>query len=231
MQSGVPNDTIALLKANWRLEALSIARLCGLVAALAWGVPAMGAGEWVPLFDGKSLDGWKQTAFSGRGEVTVSGGIIRIGNGRTTGLTWMGEFPRTGYEIRFEAARLEGQDYFAGITFPVGASYCSWTNGGWDGTVVGLSNVDGNDASENDTSLLRDFAQGRWYAFRLAVTERRIRGWIDNDLVIDVDITARQLSLPFGEGDLSTPLGFASYRTVAGLRKVEYRRLAADELK
>lgn len=49
--------------------------------------------------------------------------------------------------------------------------------------------------------------------------------------MIDVDITARQLSLPFGEGDLSTPLGFASYRTVAGLRKIEYRRLAADELK
>jgi Domain of Unknown Function (DUF1080) len=186
------------------------------------------AGEWTALFNGTSLEGWKETGFSGRGEVRVRDGMIVIGNGRTTGITWTGEFPRSGYEIRFEAARLEGKDFFAGITFPAGGSYCSWINGGWDGTVVGLSNLDGNDASENDTSTLRDFVQGRWYAFRLAVTERRIRGWIDGDLVIDVDIAGRQLGLPFGDGDLSTPLGFSSYRTVAGLRKVEYRRLAAE---
>ena len=215
---------------------MSIARLCGLVAALTCGAPAIvcgqtdaGSGEWISLFDGKSLSGWKQTPFSGRGEVKVSDGIIRVGNGRTTGITWTGKFPRSGYEIRFEAARLEGNDYFAGVTFPTGSSYCSWTNGGWDGTVVGLSNLDGNDASENDTSTLRDFVQGRWYAFRLAVTERRIQAWIDNDLIIDADISARQPGLPFGEADLSTPLGFASYRTVAALRKIEYRRLAADE--
>lgn len=197
-------------------------------AIVASGQARTDSGPWVALFNGTSLEGWKQTPFSGRGEVRVSDGMIVIGKGRTTGITWTGQFPRSGYEIRFEAARLEGKDFFAGITFPAGDSYCSWINGGWDGTVVGLSNLDGNDASENDTSTLRDFVQGRWYAFRLAVTERRIQGWIDNDLVIDVDISGRQLGLPFGDGDLSTPLGFSSYRTVAGLRKVEYRRLAGD---
>ena len=197
-------------------------------AVLSGGQTGSGAGGWIALFDGKTLDGWKQTAFSGRGEVRVRDGMIVIGKGHTTGITRTGEFPRTGYELRFEAARLEGKDIFAGITFPAGDAYCSWINGGWDGTVVGLSNVDGNDASENDTSTLRDFVQGQWYQFRLAVTERRIQGWIDNDLVIDVDITGRQLGLPFGEGDLSAPLGFSSYRTVAGLRRVEYRRLTAN---
>ena len=43
----------------------------------------------------------------------------------------------------------------------------------------GLSSLDGDDASENDTSTLRDFVKGRWYAFWLAVTDNRIRGWID----------------------------------------------------
>jgi len=218
--------------------AMSIAQRCALAVALACsasltpaGQAPIKPGEWIALFDGQSLDRWKQTPYSGRGEVRVSDGMILIGNGRTTGITWTGQFPRSGYEIRFEAARLEGKDFFAGITFPVGDSYCSWINGGWDGTVLGLSNLDGYDASENDTSTSRDFVQGRWYAFRLAVTERRIQGWIDNDLIIDVDITRRQLGLPFGEADLSTPLGFASYRTVAGLRKVEYRRLAGDSAK
>jgi len=213
---------------------MSIAHRYALLAILACGAPAMLPGQssggpdaWISLFDGVSLGHWKPTPFSGHGEVRVQDGIILVGNGRTTGITWTGEFPRAGYEIRFEAARLEGKDFFAGITFPVGEAHCSWINGGWDGTVVGLSNLDGNDASENDTSLLREFVQGRWYAFRLAVTERRIQAWIDNEPIIDVDLARRQPGLPFGEGDLSTPLGFSSYRTVAGLRKVEYRRLPA----
>lgn len=212
---------------------MSIAKRCALILVLVCAGSEMvhaqsrtDSGEWVALFDGVSLKQWKQTAFSGRGEVVVKDGMIVIGTGRTTGLTWTGEFPKSNYEIRFEAARLEGKDFFAGITFPVGDSYCSWINGGWDGTVVGLSNLDGNDASENDTSTLREFVQGRWYAFRLVVTDRRIQGWIDSDAVIDVEIAGRALGLPFGEADLSTPLGFASYRTVAGLRKLAYRRLS-----
>jgi len=205
-------------------RALILVLICA-GSAIVPGQSRTGSSEWIALFDGTSLKQWRQTEFSGRGEVVVKDGMIVIGMGRTTGITWTGEFPRTGYEIRFEAARLEGKDFFAGITFPVGDSFCSWINGGWDGTVVGLSNLDGNDASENDTSTLRDFVQARWYAFRLIVTERRIQGWIDNDSVIDVEIAGRALGLPFGEADLSTPLGFASYRTVAGLRKVAYRRL------
>jgi hypothetical protein len=182
-------------------------------------------GGWVSMFDGKSLQGWKETPFRGRGEVQVKDEMIVIGKGHLTGITWTGEFPKSGYEIRFEAARLEGNDFFAGITFPVKDSYCSWINGGWGGTVVGLSSLDGDDASENDTSTIREFVKGRWYAFRLEVRENRIRGWIDGAVVIDADITGRRVGLRPGEIDLCIPLGFASYSTVAGLRKVQFRRL------
>ena len=195
-----------------------------LATALTAQTPAA-PGEWTPLFDGQSLKGWKETPFRGRGEVLVKDGTILIGKGHLTGITWTGEFPKSGYEIRFEAARLEGNDFFAGITFPVKDSFCSWINGGWGGSVVGLSSLDGDDASENDTSTARDFVKGRWYAFRLAVTEGRIRGWIDGTLVIDADITGRKVGLRAGETELCAPLGFASYSTVAGLRKVEYRLL------
>lgn len=184
-----------------------------------------GETEWTSMFDGRSLDGWKQTPFSGRGDVQVVSSAIRLGKGRMTGITWTREFPKSDYEIRFEAARIEGLDFFGSVVFPVGDSYCSWINGGWDGTVVGLSNLDGNDASENDTSAIRDFEQGRWYAFRMAVTSARIQAWIDTTIVIDVNIEGRDVGLRFDDTDLCAPLGFMSWATVCDLRNIGYRLL------
>jgi hypothetical protein len=184
------------------------------------------APAWRPLFDGKSLQGWKETPFSSRGSIQVKDGVIELGAGRTTGITWTGDFPKSNYEIRFEAVRRQGHDFFAGLTFPVKNSFCTWINGGWGGTVVGLSNLDGDDASENDTSTMKEFETGRWYAFRLAVSDTRIQAWIDGALIIDADISGgRRVDLRFGEDDLSTPLGFSSYATAAGLRNIHYRRL------
>jgi hypothetical protein len=186
------------------------------------------AQEWKPLFDGKTLTGWKESAFRGRAGVEVRDGMIVIGKGKLTGIVLSDarDFPTTGYELRFEAARLEGNDFFAGVTFPVNGSHCTWINGGWDGTVVGLSNLDGLNASENETSTNRDFEKGRWYAFRLAVTAERIQAWIDGKLAIDAEIKGREVGLRFGEMEQSAPLGFATYSTVGGLRKIEYRRTA-----
>ena len=193
------------------------------IAACA-GLPVR-ASEWIPLFDGKSLAGWKPTPFTGRGSVQVKAGEIIFGKGSMTGITFTGQFPTAGYEIRYEAARLEGNDFFGSIIFPVNDTHCSWINGGWGGSTVGLSSLEHTDASENDTSTEREFEKGRWYAFRLAVTPARIRAWIDGAEVIDVDITSRTVGLRFDETDLCKPLGFASYGTVAGVRKIEYRRL------
>ena len=187
------------------------------------------AADWSPLFDGKSLKGWKVTEFSNHATVEAKDGMIVIGKGSLTGINLAGDFPKTGYEIRFEAARLDGNDFFAGLTFPVGDSFCTWINGGWGGTTVGLSSLDGDDASENDTNTARDFVNGRWYAFRLAVTANRIQAWIDGKVAIDADIAGRRVGLRPGEMDLSTPVGFATYWTVAGLRKIEYRRYVAGQ--
>ena len=205
---------------------MTISARFALAAILAAQISAA-ADDWTPMFDGKSLTGWKETDFSGHGKVDVKDDAISFGKGHQTGITWKGEFPKSGYEIRFEAVRLDGHDFFAGITFPVNDSYCTWINGGWGGSVVGLSNLDHDDASENDTSTQAEFVQGRWYSFRLAVTEYRIQGWIDGQLIIDADIAGRHVALRPGEDDLSTPLGFSSYSTLAGLRKVEYRRIPA----
>lgn len=203
--------------------------LLGFVAGLGVAQTAPASGDWIPMFDGKSLNGWKVTPFKGGGEVKVQDGVIRLGKGRMTGITWAGDFPTSGYEVRFEAARLDGKDFFASIVFPVKDSYCSWIAGGWDGSVVGLSNLDGNDASENDTSTMREFVQGQWYRFRLLVTENRIQGWIDDAVAINVETTHRKVELRFDDTYLAEPLGFVSYATLGGLRKVEYRKVSTGK--
>ena len=81
--------------------------------------------------------------------------------------TRAGVFPKTNYEIRFEATRIKGGDFFASLTFPVGESHCTWVTGGWGGDIVGLSSLDGWDASDNETRTYYTFETSRWYAFRL----------------------------------------------------------------
>jgi Domain of Unknown Function (DUF1080) len=205
-----------------QLPALA-AILCFLASGAAAAEPKA---EWQPLFDGKSLQGWKETPFNGRGQVRVDKGAIILGAGMPmTGITWSGSFPRSNYEVRFEAARLEGSDFFASLTFPVRDSHCTWVTGGWGGDIVGLSSLDGWDAADNETRSYFNFENGRWYSLRLQVTDDRIRAWIDDQPIINVAITGRSVDLRPGEIELSAPFGFASYVTAGGLRRIEYRQL------
>jgi len=203
----------------------AVLALCPLAAQEAKPA-ADGAAGWRALFDGKSLAGWKETDFLGAGKVTVEKGVITIGSGILTGINWASPsvpFPAAGYELRIEAARIKGSDFFAGITFPVRDSYCTWINGGWGGEVVGLSNIDGADALRNETSFAKKFDLNRWYALRLRVTQNAILAWIDEEAVINVDISKKYISLREGEIDRSIPFGIATYATVAGVRKIEWR--------
>ena len=191
----------------------------------AAGAPP-GTGEWQPLFDGNSLQGWRETQFSGHGQVRVENGTLILAAGRPmTGVTRTAGFPRSNYEVRFEAARLAGNDFFASLTFPVQDSFCTWITGGWGGDIVGLSSLDGWDASDNETRSYFNFEKGHWYTLRLRVTDDRITAWIDEEPIIQVDIAGRSVGLRFGEIGLSAPFGFASYGTTGALRKIEYRVL------
>lgn len=207
------------------LRRLLLATIC-CVATVSAADPQPKTGEWQSLFDGKSLQGWNETKFTGNGKVSVENGAIVMEYGKPmTGITRTASFPRSNYEVRFEAMRIKGGDFFASITFPVKDSFCTWVAGGWGGDIVGLSSIDEWDASENETRSYFNFEDGRWYGFRMQVTDDKIKAWIDDTSVIDVVITGRTISLRRGETNLSTPLGFSSYATTGGLRKVEYRLL------
>lgn len=188
--------------------------------------PPAGEEGWQSLFDGKSLGEWKSTEFGGEGRVSVSNGQINLEAGVTlTGITWKGaELPKTGYEISLEAKKTDGNDFFCGLTFPVGNSSCSLILGGWGGGIVGLSSIDGMDASENETTQVMNFPKDHWYRVRLRVTKTKIEAWLDDQNIVDVVTAGRRISIR-PEVELSQPLGIASWMTGAAVRSIKLRKL------
>ena len=164
------------------------------------------------------LGPWKITDFYGTGEVWVEDGAIMLGMGTDmTGVNWVGPLHRMDYEITLEAMRVEGSDFFCGLTFPVGDDPCSLIVGGWGGSLVGLSSLDHFDASENETTQVVDFDNNRWYKIRLRVTEGKIEAWIDDEQIIDVDTTDRVIGIRW-EVEKSVPLGISTWCTTGAIR-------------
>ncbi len=184
---------------------------------------------WRPLFDGAELGRWKVTDFGGEGDVAVVGGALRIhAGGPLTGVTWGGEFPRQGYEIALQARRVEGDDFFCGLTFPVGDDACSLILGGWGGGVVGLSSIDGADASENDTTQYREFTRDRWYDVVVRVSPQQITCMLDGETIIEQPLEGRRVSVRL-EIAASRPLGIATYATTGEARNIRWRPIPRAE--
>jgi thiamine biosynthesis lipoprotein len=194
------------------------------------GVAAGDAEGWKPLFDGKSLAGWKATDFAGGGEVRVDpnfrGGppaIVVDAGARLSGLNWTGEVPRTNYELTLESMKIEGHDFHCALTFPVGDSHATLVLGGWGGTVVGISSIDDQDASESQSRRYADFPTDRWFRVRLRVTPAKIEAWLDDKQIVDEEITGRKVSLRPGDISRQIPLGLATYQTSAAYRNIRIR--------
>ena len=188
--------------------------------------PAPQTAEWTPLFDGKTLAGWKEPGFSGQGEVKIADGaiVLDIGND-ITGINFTGETPKVNYEVALEARRIEGSDFFCALTLPVGDSHCTFVVGGWGGSMVGISSVNGDDASENETSHTKKFEKGRWYQLRVKVTKDAIEAWIDDEQTVDLQLQGKRISMRLGEIELSKPFGIATYRTRGAVRGIKLRKL------
>jgi hypothetical protein len=181
--------------------------------------------EWTSLFDGKTLTGWKVTQFGGEGTVEMQNGELRLGVGNDlTGVTIDRTLPRSNYEVTLDAQRVDGTDFFCGLTFPIKGDPCSLIIGGWGGGVCGLSSIDGLDASENRTTKYRKFENGRWYSIRLRVTDAKIEAWIDKEQIVDQELADHTISIR-AEVEASKPFGLASYQTLAALRNIRIRTL------
>jgi hypothetical protein len=118
--------------------------------------------------------------------------------------------------------RVEGDDFFSAVTFPVGDAALTLVVGGWGGSTVGLSIIDGEMAAENETCLYREFDQKRWYRIRLRVRGPRIEAWIDKEQVVDLATEGRKLTVSW-EMEPPLPFGIATWRTTGAVRDIRVR--------
>jgi hypothetical protein len=193
--------------------------------------PKAGKALKLTLFDGKTLDGWKKTETLKAGSVKVEEGaiVLEAGSPMTGLVSTRSDLPTTNYEFRFEAKRDTGDDFFAAATFPVGKSYITLINGGWGGSVTGLSSLNGSDASENDSRRFVKYTNGTWYRFRVRVTDDVIRCWIDDKETFAVNYRDQQVKTRI-ESRTCQPLGFATYRSQGAVRAIEIRGLTTEEI-
>jgi hypothetical protein len=180
---------------------------------------------WQSLFDGRSLKGWKAPRFGGEGNVYVKdGAIVMEAGGYMTGVAWTGKVIRNNYELSLEGMKLEGSDFFCTTTFPVGDDPCSLVVGGWGGGVVGLSNVDFHDASNNPTMKIMAFKDNEWYRVRIRVTDAAIEAWIDGEQVVNQPRKDHRFGIR-SECDLCRPLGVCTWETKGAVRNIKVRPL------
>ena len=128
------------------------------------------------------------------------------------------------YEISLDAMRVAGTDFFCGLTFPVSDRPCTLILGGWGGQLCGLSSIDNFDASENETTQFVPFENGRWYHVILRVMPDRIEAWLDNQEIVNIDTTGRDIDIRI-EVELSQPLGIATWMTTGAVRNIKLRKL------
>jgi len=184
--------------------------------------------KWRSMFDGKSLDRWQvlsEEDFDEGGKVRADDGKLILEKGtRATGVRFRGKFPSSNYEITLEGMRVDGGDFFCGLSFPVGKGSLTLILGGWGGWVCGLSCIDDRYAINNDTACGVEFKNNRWYQIRLRVTGEAVQVSVDDKQIIDLETEGYKLAVS-EEMKPCLPLGIATWKTTGAIRNIQYRRL------
>ena len=183
--------------------------------------------QYIELFDGKTLSGWKTLNFGSEGgNVLVSGNKIILNRGEPfTGIVIEDENfqpPSDEYEINIKARKTEGRDFFCAVTFPIPEkdSCCTFVAGAWGGQVTGLSNIDYLDANRNSTRSTLKYETDKWYNIKVEITYGRIRCWIDDRIVVNTLIDKKIISMRPGPIETCQPFGIASYETSAEFESI-----------
>jgi hypothetical protein len=168
-------------------------------------------------------------------EEAKKAGVLLLGTGEPFAIVkYEGKDPLlvNQYEIKWEAMRVQGNDFFSSLTFPVGSAEKSATfvTGGWGGWTTGVSSIGHQFANENATTGSMTFETGRWYEFTLQVNTECLRALIDGKEQFNVNIKGQTIDMHPSEIRKSMPLGFASYSTQGAIRNVRVRPLKEGEL-
>jgi len=177
------------------------------------------------LFNGKDLTGWKVSNFGGEGEISIKDGSVFFDYGNPmTGLTYTGKTPKVNFEVELEAMKVDGNDFFVGLTVPYNDTHMSLILGGWGGVTCGVSSFDYADASENDTTFVKLFHKKRWYKVKFQVMQSRVRVFIDGKMLVDKEIDGNKVHTR-PEIDPSKPFGIAAFETQTMYKNIYIRKI------
>ena len=199
------------------------AKWIAIIGAGLLGACNIGADETTPLFNGKDLSGWKVVDYIGGGAVNVQeDGAISCAVGKPlSGIAYTNPIPTMSYELKLEAMRVEGSDFFIGLTIPIEDNFCSVIIGGWGGGLCGVSSINYMDASENMWTRGLSFDSNRWYTLRVRVMPNVMQIFLDDKLYharIEYE-KSTQFTLRSGSDiDKTKPLGLATFETHARWR-------------
>lgn len=206
----------------------------GILAENPPDVTKITVNDWVSLFDGKTLNGWKplrKTKYEEGGPVVATNSVISISQGYPySAVNWTNDFLRTNYKVELRAKRTQGGDIFCGILFPVGTNYCTMVLGGWANNVVGLSCVDHYVAAENQTAVGMSFENDKWYDVRLQVTSMRIQTWVDGKELINLELEDHKIS-PYPGLEMFAPLGIFTFESGAEIKDIYVGRVRDSDIK
>ena len=189
--------------------------------------------DWVSMFDGKTLTGWKpltKTKYEEGGPVTVTNNVISMATGFPySAVQWTNGFLKTNYRLELRAKRTEGNDIFCGILFPVGTNFCSMVLGGWGNCVVGLSCVDYFLAAENETAIGMAFKNDKWYNVKLQVTDMRVQTWVDGEELINLELMGHHIS-PYPGLEMFAPLGIFTFESGTAIKDIYVGRVKPGDI-
>jgi len=193
------------------------------------GGEAFKPGVWVDLFDGKTMKGWKNSGFDKEAKPKVADEVLTIPMGAPLcGITTTRkDLPKMSYEIELEAEKVDGDDFFCALTFPVGKSHASLVLGGWGGSVCGISCIDYMDAANNETTSVVEFKENEWYHVKVRVLPDRLQAWLDSEELVNVSTKDRKVGIRI-DIEESLPFGVATFQTMANYKYIRVRKLPAD---
>lgn len=191
------------------------------------------AADWRTVLPAGADSPWEAVVFGGDGPLRqLPDGSLELGAGapltgvRWPGAGWLADAP--GFELEVEVTKVQGSDFFCGLTFPVPGARepgcCTLILGGWGGALVGLSCIDGRDAADNATATAIGFEDGRTYRVRLIADGRSIRAELDGETVVQHPVAAHRFTLR-AEVTATAPLGLCTYTTTALVHRIRVRPL------
>jgi len=160
-------------------------------AVLGGSVLAEPAGEWIDLFDGRSLGGWKA---SGKGETwRVADGCL-VGHGSRSHLFYqgpVGEHDFRDFELLAEVRA--GTAACSGIFFHAEYQESDWPKRGYDVQInnthqgpLGYPHLERTGSLCDVRNLYKSpVADNEWFRVRISVVGKRIRVWINDLKTVD----------------------------------------------